>query len=121
MFKKLMLAAVFCNLFVFAYSADPQSFIDSGNAKFGSDDYKGAIEDFNKADVLGSKDVVMMYTRGMAYYNLEEYKFAIENFGIVISMKSDYIGAYIGLSDSQLKSGESKAAIDKLNSVIKIV
>jgi tetratricopeptide (TPR) repeat protein len=66
-----------------------------GLAERGKANYRGAIEAFTKAIILGPQDIRANILRGYCYDKLGEYKFAIEDSTRVIELGPNISSAYI--------------------------
>jgi hypothetical protein len=69
-------------------------YLDQGNAKILSKDYKGAIDKFTMAIKLAPGDPDAYVFRGQARYLIMEYKNAIEDFNMAIDIQPSYAEAF---------------------------
>ena len=69
------------------------SYNNRGNARKYLGDFKGAIDDFNKAIAINPKYAIAYYNRGIAQQELGENKAACEDYDLAINYASgDLIG-----------------------------
>ena len=88
-----------------------------GNCKFELEDFKGAIEDFNKSIELDPKDEYIFYKRASCYFELEDYKIAIDDLNKSIEIdQNDVNTALRGESKFELNNYES--AIEDFNKAL---
>lgn len=69
-------------------------YLNQGNARIYSKDYKGAIEKFNLAIKQDPYDADAYIFRGQAEYYLMDYKSALADFNKAIEIQPDYAEAY---------------------------
>jgi len=92
------------------------TYFNRGILKNKLQDYKGVIEDLEKANSLGLRNAQLNNYLGAAYYNTGDYNKAINNFKIAIEIKPDYVEAYNNLGatlGAQNKIEESTYYIEK--------
>lgn len=110
--------------FVLFYSVNcicqtSSDFVTSAFSKWDSLDYKGAIEDFNKALELDTQTVGIKYLEGNVYYNMAhlkevvgDYSGAIEDYSRVCELKhSLFVSAYYHRGLLKSKLNDRKEAI----------
>ena len=80
--------------------------------------YKEALDAYDRAIELNSRDAIAYFSRGTVYRSLKQYKQAIENFDRAISLAPDFVHAYYirGNVYSDLKQCER--AIEDYNRAI---
>ena len=67
---KRILLPVLISLSFFCYSQTAEEYSDRGNAKYALEDYRGAIQDYNKAIELDPEDALAYWIRGDAKESL---------------------------------------------------
>tara|TARA_B100001057_G_C22849907_1_gene950570 strand:+ start:112 stop:3132 length:3021 start_codon:yes stop_codon:yes gene_type:complete len=102
------------------YKKGANEWFNSGYAKYNSKDYKGAIEDFNRAVEIKSNDFMLYKWRGFSKTNIGDYKGSIEDFNKAIEIESNDFNLYFwrGASKSSIKDYEG--AINDYDKAIKI-
>ena len=83
-------------------------------------DYKGAIEDYNKAIELKPNYADAYCNRGISRINLSDYKGAIEDYNKAIELKPDYAEAYNNRGISRKSLSNYKGAIKDYNKAIEL-
>ena len=80
---------------------------DRGLAKVELEDYKGAIQDFNKAIELEYIKLNLAYNnRGAAKRNLKDYRGAIEDYTKAIGINPNYANAYYNRGAAKISLGQ---------------
>ena len=85
-----------------------KNFIEAGKiscAPGGFHSYEYAIEVLNEALALNDNNAEAHNLRGQAYFNLEKYDEALDDFNIVIEKDSNYADAYFGRASVYLQQG----------------
>lgn len=77
-------------------------------AKFYLKDYKGAIQDCDKAIKLDSTEADFYYSKGKIYQELEKNKQAIENYSKAIQLDQRHKKALFYRGNLQKKLGKNK-------------
>ena len=97
---------------VFAQTKIPTSieYFKSGNVKYELDDYRGAIQDYNKAIELNPKDEIAYYNRGNAKSKLEDYHGAIQDYNKAIELNPNDKDAYNFRGIAKFKLGDTNGA-----------
>ena len=82
---------IFC-LFIttLAYAKTAEDYLESGNTKYNQQDYKGAIQDYNKAIELNPSDAEAYNNRGNAKDILKDYRGAIQDYNKAIELNPNY-------------------------------
>ena len=80
-----------------------------------SKDYKGAIEDFNKAIALDAKNTDTYYNRGNARSGLKQYKEAIGDYDKAIALDPKYAKAFSNRGVAKLSVGDKPGGCADLN------
>ena len=75
--KRLVLLISAVLVYSFVYSQSPLDFLGSGNEKFSSANFKGAIDDYTKAIALNPEFADAYINRGSARYSIKDYKGAM--------------------------------------------
>ena len=91
-----------------------------GKAKKEMNDFKQAIDDYNKAVKLKPCFFGVYISRADAKCELKDYNGAIKDFNKVIELKPDYLTAYIGRGNAKIGLQDYKGAIKDFNKVIKL-
>ena len=68
---------------------DPSIFKPLGMAKFGRQDYSGAIEALNKAIGDGTEEKALFTARGLSYYKSEQKKMSIPDFQKAVELGTE--------------------------------
>lgn len=109
--KKIIIFLLFSTLIhlplnCYAYSADVVNYINNGSQKCKLKDYKGAIQDYDKALSISPISYEAYYNRGACRYFLRDFNGAINDFSMVILLNPNYSNAYSyrGLCKIQLKN-----------------
>ena len=86
---------IFC-LFIttLAYAKTAEYYLESGNTKYNQQDYKGAIQDYNKAIELNPSDAEAYNNRGVAKGKLQDYTGAIQDYNKAIEINPNYAAYY---------------------------
>lgn len=80
----------------FAQSSEVEGLVDRGISLYDKGDYKGAIEQYQKALAIDSKSAIANYEISNTYFTMGEYKNALIYCERVLSEKSDFkVQAYI--------------------------
>lgn len=95
-------------------AASENSALQEGNFYFDRKDYKKAIECYNRTIKNGTAPIQAYYKRGLAWYNREKYRQAIDDMGYVVS--NDASNRYPDASDYYSKAKELQAQRDEANS-----
>lgn len=74
--------------------ANLDAFLEDGFKRIDIDDYKGAIEVFNKVLQLDSDSVAAFLGRGISYFTLGKYKLAITDFEQVLKLSPELAYGY---------------------------
>jgi len=87
-----------------AYAQTVEEYFNSGKAKYKLKDYRGAIQDYNKAIELNPKYPEAYNNRGFAKVELKDYKAAIQDYTKAIELNPNYADAYNnrGIAKAQL-------------------
>ncbi len=101
---------------VFAQSTEVQNLVNQGVTLYEKGDYKGAIEQYQKALELDNKSPLANYEMASAYFAMAEYEKAITHSDRVIDAKSDFMDlAYVlkGSALDQLNKSEDAIKVYK--------
>ncbi len=91
-------------------------YFKNGSAKYQLENYKSAIEDFDKAIELENDYIDAYYVRALCYGNLKKYDKAANDFNKVIELNPEYKDAYINRGYYVLeKKGDFQGAISDYN------
>jgi len=89
---------------VYAQTAD--TYFDSGKEKYDNKDYKGAIEDLNKAIEINPKYAEAYSYRGLAKAKSGDFKGAIEDFNKAIEINPNDAEAYYNRGGAKILLGQ---------------
>jgi len=95
-------------------------YIYRGIAKGKLGDYKGEIEDYDKAIELDSEDTSAYYNRGVAKGELGDYEGAIEDYDKAIELDDEYTKAYFSRGWAKGELGDYKGAIEDYDKAIEL-
>ena len=133
--KKLILnLLVLCSICLFSQTPsnekwlaylEARDLIDKGFAKYDSQDYKGAILDFNKVIELDPMNKTTLlqkayFNRGKSKYNIGDYIGAILDFNKAIELYSDDDYSYFYRGESKINLGDKRGAILDFNKAIQL-
>jgi tetratricopeptide (TPR) repeat protein len=76
--------------------AEALSYLEKGNAKSDNGDWKGAIEDYDKAVKFNPKNAEGYYKRALMAHNLKDYWVAINDYSNAIRLNNAYADAFFG-------------------------
>lgn len=94
-----------------SYSQSAQDYLKSGSTKFNAEDYKGAIQDFNKAIELDPKNDKAYCARGHSKSMLQDDRGAIQDYTKAVGFNPKY-------SDAYYERGRSKGRLEDYNGAI---
>lgn len=105
LFIPVLLIASFCS-----FSQTVKEYNHNGLVKAKEQDYKGAIEEYNKAIQLDSNNATVLYNRGISKAKLMDFRGAISDYtkSILISPQAD---TYFNRAISYYKSNLNQEAI----------
>jgi protein O-mannosyl-transferase len=101
----------------------PRAFFAYGNrglAKDDSGDYSGALEDYNIAIGLNSRNAEVNNNRGLVKDHLKDFTGAIADYTKAIEFNSKYAEAFVGRGNAKNSLGDYKEAIKDYNNAIEI-
>lgn len=100
--KKISLILLILLIPVISCSNSPQDYINKGYEKILDEDYKGALEQFNKAIELDPRNVEAYNNRGIVFGILGDHYRAIQDFNMAIDLKPTDSEAYKSRGVSKL-------------------
>ena len=100
------------------HSENHIDYYNNGIAKYISEDFIGAIKDFDKAIGIKSKESDYYYFRGLAKNNLKDNLGAIIDFDIAIELSPKFYGAYFKRGLTRLALKQYKESINDFDVVI---
>ncbi len=111
--KKIFLILICVMVFTNIYPLDKDAkyYSESGNTKFNTGDYAGALIDYNKALKLNPKDAMTYYNRGKAKFNLGKVPDAVKDYSKAIKLEPGFISAYDKRGEAEAILGDYAAAI----------
>ena len=112
MFNKKITSLLFLLVSLTCYSQNKtaEHYFEQGNAKDNLQDYRGAIEDYNKAIKINPQYAEAYYNRGNAKDDLEDYRGAIEDFNKAIKIIPQDAGAFYNRGVAKYKLGDKSGA-----------
>lgn len=112
----LLILFVINNLF----GQTAKEYYKSGENKFMSEDYKGAIEELTKAIDLNPYFTLAYKNRGVTKWYLKDFEGSISDLNKAIELKPDYADAYLNRGISKANPGDFKGAIEDYDKAIEI-
>ncbi|BAY62255.1 TPR repeat-containing protein [Calothrix brevissima NIES-22] len=91
-----------------------KAYIDEGFTLLEKDDYRGAIQAFNKVIRIAPNNPYAYLGRGFAYFSLKQYQEAKSDFDQTISLNSNIGYAYLFRGMSNYALGSKQQAISDL-------
>ncbi|BAZ21868.1 TPR repeat-containing protein [Kalymmatonema gypsitolerans NIES-4073] len=95
-------------------------YVKQGDESFEKKQYNAAINHYNQALKLNSKDADTYYKRGLAYYHLGNYEKAIADYTQVIQINPYYGKVYTKLGLARYHLGDYEGAIADYTQAIRI-
>ena len=89
-----------------AYAKTVEHYFNSGIAKHNLREYRGAIQDFNKAIEIAPNYADAYNSRGNAKNQLQDYRGAIQDFNKAIELNPKYAVAYFSRGIAKILSGQ---------------
>ncbi len=114
----ILLTLISFNL-VIAQDMNPDAgkLYNEGNSLLKAGNYKGAIENYDKALAI-EKDYRIYYQKGVAQKKSRDLDGAMKSFDDCIKMKNDFAGAYNALGGVYFQKGDFNAAITNFEKVL---
>lgn len=106
--------------FIGQKSQNPNDYLKKGVAKAQSNDFKGAIIDFNTAIGLNPQFAVAYYNRGSAKFRVQDNRGAIEDFNKAISINPTFTQAYYNRGVVKIQLQDYKGALSDFNKTIEL-
>jgi len=119
----LLVSTILICLFVFfpyIISSDYKYYYASGRYKANSEDYQGAIKEFDKAIYINPKYAEAFYSRGALKGRLGDYRWAIEDYSKAIEINPEYEEAYLWRGVAKGDLDDFRGAIEDYNKAIEI-
>ncbi len=101
-------------------SISAETYLDRGNDKYESGDYKGAIADYTQAIRLKPNYAEAYYKRGIAKEDLGQYLAAIADYDNAIRLKPNHTNAYVSRGVVKAGLGQYPAAIADYDNAIRL-
>ncbi|WP_414587046.1 tetratricopeptide repeat protein [Scytonema sp. PCC 10023] len=95
-------------------------YLKQGDESFEKKQYNAAINHYNQALKLNSKDADTYYKRGLAHYHLGSYEKAIADYTLVIQINPYYGKVYTKLGLARYHLGDYEGAIADYTQAIRI-
>ncbi|MEO7311497.1 MAG: WG repeat-containing protein [Chitinophagaceae bacterium] len=95
-------------------------YISSGDKKFGSKNYKGAIADYNKATDLDPKNLGGYFNRAECLKETEDYSGAILDYDRILELYKDNPGSYFDRAECKYQLKNYAAAIKDYDKAIEL-
>ena len=110
---------IFC-LFIttLAYAKTAEDYFNSGLDKYDKQDYKGAIEDYNKAIELNPNYALAYSIRGAAKGELKDYRGAMQDYNKAIEFNPNDASAYYNRGNAKSYLIDYRGAIQDYNKAI---
>lgn len=96
------------------------AYINRGNAKRTSGDFKAALDDYNKAMQLRKAGPYSYNNRGTIKANLQDYQGAMDDFNKAIELFPNYLEAYCNRGKLKKTLNDYKGMMDDYNQVISL-
>jgi len=100
----LIIFCIFITTLTYAQTAE--DYLKAGNTKYELKDYKGALQDYNKAIELNTNYAYAYYNRGIAKYELKDYSGAIQDFTKAIELDPNYAVTYYNRGAAKILLGQ---------------
>ncbi len=98
-----------------------EDLFQQGEVKMQNEDFKGALDDYNRALQLNSQDVHAYVSRGMARFELKDKQGAIDDLTQAIELNPNDAEVYRKRGGIYMILGNKKAAREDLQQAAKIV
>ena len=99
----------------------PEFYFKNGNAKYQLQDYRGAINDLDRAIEMNPEFIQAYHTRAMCFGELKKYDKAKADFDRTIELDPDYKNAYLNRAYYvKVNSGDFAGAIEDYNKFIEL-
>jgi len=118
--KKLMLIISLLIIPAIAIAQTAEEYFEKGNAKIDKTDYRGAIQDYNKAIELNPNHANAYFARGLAKRKLGDYRGAIQDFDKTIELDSDLAPAYANRGLAKIGLGQKNSGCLDLSKAAKL-
>ncbi len=89
---------------------DAEAYSNRGNSKVELEDYRGAIQDYNKAIKINPNYAEPYSNRGNSKGELEDYGGAIQDYNKAIKINPNYAKAYITRGNAKYILGDKESA-----------
>ncbi|WP_166482214.1 tetratricopeptide repeat protein [Scytonema sp. UIC 10036] len=89
-------------------------FVNRGRDRFQRKDYKGAVEDFDRAIILNPNDANAYYHRGLLLHELGDNLNAVLNFDRALQLNPRYADAYLRRAGARYNIGDRPGTIQDL-------
>jgi tetratricopeptide (TPR) repeat protein len=101
-------------------SQNPNDYFNKGLTKAQSNDFRGAIIDFNMSIALNPQFAEAYYNRGSAKFRLQDNNGAIEDFNKAISINPKFTQAYYNRGVVKVQQQDYKGALPDFNKTIEL-
>ena len=108
--KIIVLFFVIVSLTCYSQNKTAEKYLEQGNAKYNLQDYRGAIQDYNKAIEINPQDASTYYNRGVTKGKLEDYRGAIQDFNKAIEINPQYATAYYNRGVAKYRLNDKSGA-----------
>ena len=96
--------------YLIKYPNDAAAYNNRGNAKADLEDYRGSIQDFNKAIEINPNIETAYNNHGVAKYNLGDYQGSIRDYNKTIEINPNYASAYYNRGIAKYNLGDKIGA-----------
>ena len=113
----------FAGIFILAScnTNSPDFYFKNGNAKYQLKDYRGAINDLNKAIELNPSFMHAYHTRAICYGELKQFNKSLPDFNKAIELDPKYKNAYLNRAYYvKVNTGDYLGAIEDYNMFIEL-
>jgi tetratricopeptide (TPR) repeat protein len=95
-------------------------YILSAEQKIDLQDFKGAIEDLNKAIKINPEYILAYHKRGRAKYSAKDFQGSIQDHSKVIALDPNHVLSYLGRAYAKDELGRYEDAIEDYSKVIEL-
>ncbi len=108
--KIIVLFFVIVSLTCYSQNKTAEKYLEQGNAKYNLQDYRGAIQDFNKAIEINPQLAEAYLNRGNAKDDLQDYSGAIQDYNKAIEINPQLAEAYLNRGNAKYRLNDKSGA-----------